>query len=66
MYNHDPYFFGPESPPVLSLYEKARPDGLRAGEVILLSSVPPGGSDSGSFGICSVRDLIAKVEKLDK
>jgi hypothetical protein len=56
------YFFGAETPPTLSLYVKSHGGTLRAGELILLSSVPPGSLDSGVLGIRQVRDVLAKVE----
>jgi hypothetical protein len=62
MYQDKPYFFGAETPPTLSLFEKNHPKGLLPGEVILLSSLPPGNLDSGFLGILGTRDILGKVE----
>jgi hypothetical protein len=57
-----PYYFGAEPNTVLSLYEKANGGVLKDGDVILLSNVPPGGNDSGLYGVANVTDIIGKVE----
>ncbi len=59
---YTPYFFGAETPPTLSLYEKTRHGILREGEAIVLSAFPPGDRDSGLFGLAAINDLVARVE----
>jgi hypothetical protein len=61
-----PYFFGAASPPTLSLYVKSHNGILQPGEVILLSSVPPGSLDSGVLGLRQIRDVMAKVELISR
>ena len=57
-----PYFFGAETPPTLSLYVQSSGGVLRSGDVIILSTLPPGDSDSGVFGVASIVDLLGKVD----
>jgi len=61
-----PYFFGAESPPTLSIYFQSRGGELKSGDVIALSSLPPGDSDSGVFGVASIRDILGRVELSSK
>jgi len=63
--NGKPYFFGAPTAPTMSLYEKAQKGLLQKGDIILLSSWPPGDRDSGIFGVMSVQDVLGKVEPLD-
>ncbi len=58
----EPYFFGAEVSPVLSLYEKSSNGLLDSDTVLLFSNHPPGGFDSGIFGAVSIQDLIGKVD----
>ncbi len=58
-----PYFFGGEVPPPLANYAKDHDGTLQPGDVILLSSFPPGSEDSSIFGAIALVDIIAKVEK---
>lgn len=57
-----PYYFGANPSTVLSLYEKENNGVLKDGDVIVLSNVPPGSSDSGLFGVASVSDIVGRVE----
>lgn len=58
-----PYYFGRAGVrPALSLYEKN--GALGAEEVILFSNLPPGGNDSGIFGIASIDDLLGRVQAI--
>jgi hypothetical protein len=59
-----PYFFGAETPPTLSLYEKSHHGLLGPGEAIIFSSFPPGDKDSGVSGLASVDDLVGRVEEV--
>jgi hypothetical protein len=56
-----PYFFGAETPPTLSLYEKSRQGIVGPREAIVFSSFPPGDKDSGVSGLVSIDDLVAKI-----
>jgi hypothetical protein len=57
------YYFGNENPTMIGLYEKQLKNTLAEGQLILLSSRPPGNSDSTRFGLANVIDVIGKVEK---
>ncbi len=61
-----PYYFGAKPTAVLSLYEKANDGVLKDNDVILLSNVPPGGNDSGLFGVANVDDIVGKVEVISE
>jgi hypothetical protein len=58
----EPYYFGGEPPPPLSLYVKPRNGIIGRNEAIVFSSRSPGDMDSGVFGLVNVVDLIGKVE----
>jgi hypothetical protein len=62
MHGEEPYFFGGATKPTISLYEKSRNNVLAKDEAIVLSNVPPGGSDSGIFGLSARIDIIGKVK----
>jgi hypothetical protein len=55
------YYFGSETPPTLALYIKPRRGVLKQNEVIVLSTVSPGNTDSGILGVASIRDLVGKI-----
>ena len=58
-----PHFFGRSGiAPTLSLFEKR--GALKAGELILFSSVSPGSNDIGLFGLANIEDDIGKVEPI--
>ncbi len=57
------YFFGSNStPPPLAEYIKKHKGRVHAGDVIVLSAVAPGITDSGIFGPVSKRNIVGKVE----
>ncbi len=60
--NGEPYHFGSNNPPVLSLSEKATHGVLGPTHVLIFSMVPPGYDDSGVVGVISIVDLIGKVK----
>lgn len=60
--NELPYFFGTEVPPLLSLYQKSRANGLNPGEVLVFSGRLPSYSDSGDLGVVNVADFVGKIE----
>jgi hypothetical protein len=62
-YNSEPYFFGAETPPPLFLFEKSRHGIVGPHEAIVLSSWPPGDTDSSLFGLVNSVDFVGKVEK---
>jgi hypothetical protein len=57
----DPYMFGNQNPPVLSLYLATRKDGLLPGDVILFTSRTGGTKDSAAFGLANVKDVVGKI-----
>ncbi|MBK9293940.1 MAG: hypothetical protein IPM57_05770 [Oligoflexia bacterium] len=60
------YFFGGNMAPPLSLYERSHNGKITGnGDVILLSSWPPGSIDSGQFGMFNLADVVGKVELID-
>lgn len=59
------YFFGGESKPTLTLYERSHNNKILQNEVLLLSSWPPGDKDSALFGIFNIVDVVGKVEKVE-
>lgn len=60
------YFFGASTPPPLALYEKSHKGKIGPGNILLLSSWPPGDIDSGLFGMFSLTDVVGKVEPVEK
>jgi hypothetical protein len=61
MYGETAYFFGASTKPTLALYQESRNSVLKADEVIVLSNVPPGKDDSGTFGVVGRNDLVGKL-----
>lgn len=60
------YFFGGTVPPPLALYERSHQGKITGnGDVILLSSWPPGNMDSGQFGMFNLADVAGKVELME-
>jgi hypothetical protein len=58
------YFVGvPQAQPPLKQYADANSHVLKPGVVVVLSSVPPGENDSGSFGPVDIQDIVGYVEK---
>ncbi len=60
-----PYFFGGPTAPPLASYERTHKGKVQTGDVIILSSWPPGDIDSGTFGMFSMEDVVGKVEIID-
>ncbi len=60
-FNDRPYRFGSAGPPALALYQEVHRGQLDETSVLLFSTVSPGDTDSGSLGVISVQDLLAKV-----
>jgi hypothetical protein len=58
------YFFGAPSMPPLGRY-LANHKVIGRGDVILLSSWPPGDTDSGTFGMFNLVDVVGKVELIE-
>ncbi|MCM2282468.1 MAG: S26 family signal peptidase [Bdellovibrionaceae bacterium] len=60
-----PYAFGTKTvPPPLANYAKSYSGVIQKDHAVVLSTVPPGESDSGSFGAISLGDIVARVEPL--
>lgn len=58
------YFVGvPQAPPPLKLYADANSRLLKPGLVVVLSTRPPGETDSGYFGPVSIQDIVGRVQK---
>ncbi len=60
-----PFFFGSESPPLLSLYEKNHAKGLEGDEALVFGAQSQGRFDSGELGLVSSSDFQARVEIKD-
>jgi hypothetical protein len=56
-----PYYFGSSADHPISLYEKAHNGLLDSNSLLIFANKPPGGKDSGEFGVVSINDIIAIV-----
>ena len=56
-----PYYFGSSADHPISLYEKAHKGLLDSKSFLIFANKPPGGRDSGEFGVISINDIVSIV-----
>ena len=61
MSGKDKYYIDIPNEPPIKVYEKARKGKLRDGEYLILSTLSPGDSDSGYFGLVRKHSFVGRV-----